>query len=355
MRSFIKGVKIDGIASAVPTEWMSLQEQFSDADDNKKNEIKKFIKKTGVTGRFLAGPRQTASDLCYIAADKLLSEKKIDRNNIGVLVFVTQTEDYRSPASAMVIHYRLGLAESCIAFDVNLGCSGFTCGINIASSLLLNSYSDYALLLCGDTSAREKNPAKKEFVSNADSMLFGDSGTATLLVKDNMAPDMKFISATRGSGYNMIITPYEWYRNPVTRGDGVNYMDGVEVFNFSTTDVPIMIKNLMQETENTPDDYDCIVLHQANKMIINRIAKLTGFSDDKTIQSIDKFGNTSSASIPNTLVYNYGSESEGIMHCIMCGYGVGLSWSVVDCYIDKDDILPLIKTDVYFEDDYYVE
>ena len=353
MRSTIRGVRICGMAAAVPSRWESLQEQYAGNDEEKAAEISKFSKSTGVEGRYLAGPRQTTSDFCYAAAEKLLSEKTIDRNKIGVIVFVTQTEDYRSPATAMIIHHRLGIGESCMAFDVNLGCSGFTCGIEIAGSMLLHSDSEYALLLCGDTSAREKDPSKKMFTSNADVMLFGDSGTATLLQKDDKAQDMHVLSATRGSGFNMIITPYEWFRNPTPRGDGVNYMDGVEVFNFSTTDAPKMIKDLMEETGNTPDDYDCLVLHQANKMIIDRIAKLTGFEKSKNIQSIERFGNTSSASIPNTLVYKYGEEGSGLIHCIMCGYGVGLSWSAVDCYLDKKDILPLVRTDDYFEDGFY--
>ncbi len=347
-------IRICGMASAVPNTWRSLDDEMKEADESGAEVIRKFVKSTGVVGRFLAGPRQTTSDLCYAAAEKLLSEKKVDRNKIGVMVFVTQTEDYRSPSSAMVIQHRLGIGTSCICFDVNLGCSGFTSGLSIAGSLLQQSESDYALLMCGDTSAREKDPSKEMFSSNADKMLFGDSGTATLLVKDDLAEEMLMMTKTDGNGFSTIITPYEWYRNPKARGDGVNYMDGIEVFNFSTSKAPEIISELMKCSGRTADDYDCLVLHQANKKIIERIGKLTGFNKDKNITSIEKFGNTSSASIPNTMVYHFGDESEGQIRCMMCGYGVGLAWSAVDCLVNKEDVMPLVQTDEFFEDGYYV-
>ncbi|MBR5088568.1 MAG: ketoacyl-ACP synthase III [Ruminiclostridium sp.] len=355
MKTTITGVEITGIASAVPEKWCSLEEQFGSLSDEEIKTAKKFRKSTGVNGRYLCGNRQTASDLCFAAADKLLAEKNIDRNKIGVLVFVTQTEDYRSPASAFVIQHRLGIGKSCIVFDVNLGCSGFTCGLNIVSSILLQSDAEYGLLLCGDTSARERNPDRSVFVSNSDKMLFGDSGTATLLRKNSSAKEMLMLSASDGDGFKKIVTPYEWYRNP-KRSDGETLMDGISVFNFSTEEAPAMINDLMREAGTAPEDYDCLVLHQANIMIIDRIAKLTGFTKEQNIRSIDTFGNTSSGSIPNTLVHNFGGESErSVIRCMMCGYGVGLSWSAVDCYLDKKDILPLIHTDEYFDDGMHID
>ncbi len=354
MKTIINGVRIGGISAAVPTEWIALEQQYANDDELDFRTVKKFIKSTGVEGRYMAGPRQTASDLCFVAADELLKNKNIDRSKIGVVVFVTQTEDYRVPASATVLQYRLGLGNSCIAFDVNLGCSGYTCGLNIACSLLMQSDAEYALLLCGDTSAREKNPYETVFSSNSDKMLFGDSGTATVLIKDIEAQSMAILSATDGSGFKAIISPYEWYRNPI-RGENNGVMDGVTVFNFSTTEVPNMINELMKEMGTNPSDYDCLVLHQANKLILDRIAKATGFDDEKNIKSIHRLANTSSGSIPNTIVYRFGEEREGKLHCLLCGFGVGLSWSAVDCYIEKENVLPLVYTDEYFEDGYYID
>ena len=112
----------------------------------------------------------------------------------------------------------------------------------------------------------------------------------------------------------------------------------------------------MKLTNNTPDNYDCLVLHQANLFIMKNVAKRTGFGMDKTLISINKFGNTSSSSLPITLVNEYGdSDEEKEIHSLMCGFGVGLSWSTVDCYINTKDILPLVHTDEYFVDGYTSE
>ena len=347
MFSIKQGVKIEGIASAVPTQWISLKEQFVQDD----KAIVKFTKSTGIKGRYISKKRQTASDLCYIATEKLLIEKNIDRSKIGILVFVTQMSDYQTPASAMVLQYRLGLSEQCFAFDVNLGCSGFTCGLEIASSLLLQSNMDYALLLCGDTPTKILQPNE----DMKDKMLFGDSGTSTLLKKDDSVHDMYMMSKTDGSSYKTIINPYGGVRNPKF-GNKVNYMDGISVYNFSTTKAPEILKDIMNITHSTSKDYDCLILHQANKLIIDQVAKKVNFENEKNLKSIETYGNTSSASIPNTLVFVYGNNNEdNNLHCLMCGFGIGLSWSAVDCYVNKKDILSQIYSDDYYDDGFYVE
>lgn len=139
MYSELKDMKVIGMAAAVSNTWDSVRE-FSTEDEAV---INKFIKTTGVEGRYSANPRQCTSDFCFAAAEKILAEKKIPREEIGVLVFVTQTSDYRIPSTACVLQNRLGLSTSCIAFDVNLGCSGFTYGINIVGSLLMSSQTKY--------------------------------------------------------------------------------------------------------------------------------------------------------------------------------------------------------------------
>lgn len=351
MVSHINNIRILGLSAAVSNNWTSLL----DVSDEDPNVIRKFTKKTGVEGRYNAGVKQTTSDFCYVAAKKLLEKKKIDICEIGVLVFVTQTADYTLPATACLLQDRLGLSQDCIAFDVNLGCSGFTCGLNIAASLLHNSSKKMALLLAGDTSAKEKNMNYTSKTAHSATMLFGDSGTALLLSKDKDAEPINMISKTNGSGYKAIITPYGGWRNPeapVGKSYGA-IMDDVEVFNFAVSEAPALIKNSMEMSNMSSEDYDCLVLHQANLFIMKQIAKRSGFSLDKTLVSLDKFGNTSSSSIPITLVKEYGnSNGNKDLHTLMCGFGVGLSWSTVDCYINESDILPLIHTDEYFEDGY---
>ncbi len=350
MYSELKDIRVIGMAAAVSNTWDSVRE----LSDESETIINKFIKTTGVEGRYSANPRQCTSDFCYAAAEKLLAEKSINRDDIGVLIFVTQTSDYSIPATACVLQHRLGLNKSCIAFDVNLGCSGFTYGMTILGSLLMSTRSKYGLLLAGDTSAREKSQKEKKKIGHSAELLFGDSGTATLIEKSPAEPIL-VSSHTDGAGYQAIISPYGGFRNPdrpESETPGTR-MDEIAVFNFATTEATEQINDFMRETKTTPDDYDCLVLHQANMMIMKRIGKKTAFPMEKVLVSLNKFANTSSSSIPITLVYKYGKEQNNqTIKALCCGFGVGLSWSTIAFPIHVNDIFPLVHTDEFFIDGY---
>lgn len=353
MQTTITGIKVRGTCAAVSTKWDSVREIAEDDEAV----VKRFIKKTGVTGRYSASPMQTTSDFCYAAAQELLRKKQIIREEIGVLVFVTQTSDYRIPATACVLQDRLGLPKNCMAFDVNLGCSGFVYGLNITASLLSHSGTRYGLLLAGDTSAREFIAAKQEKEGHSGKLLFGDSGTATLLEKTEDG-ELRFLSNTDGSGFKAIITPYGAWRNPESPNGKIHYatMDDIAVFNFATEEAPRQLNNYMEMTDTSPDDYDCLVLHQANLMIMKRVAKKTAFPEEKMLISMDRFGNTSSASIPISLVDKYGAEeNSNNIKALCCGFGVGLSWATVAFEIAIADILPLVHTDEFFKDGYNLD
>ena len=353
MLTEISNVKVIGMAAAVSPKWDAISELASDDEAT----LKRFIKKAGVSGRYSASPKQTTSDFCFAAAERLLSEKAIDRKEIGVLVFVTQTGDYRLPATACVLQHRLGLEKECLAFDVNLGCSGFVYGLNILASILGNTNTKYGLLLAGDTSAREFSTRKKQKEGHSGTLLFGDSGTATL-VEHCEGSQLRFLSNTDGSRFKAIISPYGAWRNPDSPDGRTHYsvMDDIAVFNFATNEAPKQLNDYMSMTNTRPEDYDCLVLHQANLMIMKRVAKKTAFPEEKMLVSMDRFGNTSSASIPISLVDKYGDiADEKIINALCCGFGVGLSWSTVAFEMNAKDILPLVHTDEYFKDGYNLD
>lgn len=350
MFSELQNIRVVGMAAAVSNTWDSVRELS--LEDEKI--INKFIKTTGVEGRYSASPYQCTSDFCFAAAEKIIQDKGINRNEIGILVFVTQTSDYRIPATACVIQKRLGLDKSCIAFDVNLGCSGFTYGMTILGSLLMSTNTKYGLLLAGDTSAREKSQKVKQKIGHSAELLFGDSGTATLLEKTK-TKSLFVSSHTDGAGFKAIIKPYDGFRNPDKPAKEVpgTRMDEIMVFNFATTEAVEQINDYMNNRGTGPDDYDCLVLHQANLMIMKRIGKKTGFPMDKVLVSLNRFGNTSSSSIPITLVDKYGDlQEDRTINALCCGFGVGLSWSTIALPIHVKDIYPLVHTDEYYVDGY---
>lgn len=347
----LNGIGIKGVSCAVPKEMfdnVSFYDKFGkEATDN-------VIKMTGVRYSHRAPEEQTASDLCYVAAKNLLEAKNIDPEEIGALVFVSQTPDYRLPATACVLHKRLGLSKQCMAFDVNLGCSGWVYGLNIVGSLLKTSNFKKALLLFGDTSIRTVSPEDRGAV-----MLFGEGGSATLLVKDDSV-SVKGELMTDGEGFKTIIMPSGAYRNrngstervlhadEIVRSDYDGHMNGTDVFSFTITQVPKLIKSFAGE--NGLDQYDALILHQANLYILQQISRKTKVPMDKIPVSLDRYGNTSGTSIPITLCDAYGKESGTRKKLLMSGFGIGLSWGVVEAQIDTDDILPIVETDEFFDD-----
>ncbi len=341
-----KSIKISAVAAAAPSMYIQTDSYKAELGADT---IEKFKKMTGILGHHLAVDRQTVSDLCFAAAREIIQKKKIEVEDIGALILVTQNPDYNVPATACVLHHRLGLHKDCIAFDVNLGCSGYVNGLNIAAALMNTSNIKYILLLAGDTSAKEKSRKRKVNVDNSFKLLFGDAGTATLLERREDAAPIYASMRTDGSGFKAIIRPYNEWRNPDMPEKKI--MDDIAVFNFTIAEVPKILKEFMDEHGTTPDDYDDLVLHQANRYILKQIAKRSGFSMDKVPLSLDTFGNTSSASIPLTLVKKYGTSGDnGIINPLMCGFGIGLSWGVVSAPIAIEDIFPVIYNDEYFDD-----
>lgn len=356
----LENIAIKGITCAVPENVVST---YSFYDKFGREYVDSFIATTGVKESHRTLEEQTASDLCFVAAEKLIEAKKIDKESIGLMVFVSQTPDYRLPATACVLHKRLGLEKSCIAFDVNLGCSGYVYGISIVGSMMNSLNIDYALLLNGDTCTKTNSPEDK-----SEYMLFGDAGAATLLCREE-GSKISGELMTDGEGFKAIIMPSGAYRNRQgshertmwgdgnIRSDYDGYINGTDVFSFTISQVPRMINRVMKAEDSTPDNYDALILHQANQMIHKQISKKTKFSMDKIPISIDRFGNTSSVSIPLTLCDAYGSncpEDEATkdendrIKLLMCGYGIGLSWGAISTQIDKKDILPLIETSDYY-------
>lgn len=341
-------IAIKGIACAVPTTEVDI-ERFSSVFGDET--VQKFQKMTGVKKIRVASQEQTAADLGFVAARELAKLKGIDLQSIGVLIFVSQTPDYILPSTACVLHKRLGLSEECLAFDINLGCSGYVYGLQTVCSCLQTSNIERALLIVGDTLSKKVSPQDR-----SAAMLFGDAGAATLIEKAEDVAPIEASYRTNGKDYRAIIIQGDACRNPNAskerveygdrniRSDCELYMKGTDVFNFTITEVPKLIKSYLDRG----NVYDSVILHQANVFIFKQIAKKCKLPMDKFPISMDRFGNTSVASIPITLADMYGDKNSKSLKTLLCGFGVGLSWGVVDVQLETDDILPIIATDDYF-------
>ena len=338
-------IGIAGISCATSTNWVSVESLKNGENDAV---LDRFVKKTNVIGHYECNQFQTAADLSYVSAENIIQKCNIDRREIGIVIFVTQYPDYKSPSTACVLQSRLSLPIDCIAFDVNLGCSGFVYGLNIVSSLMQTSNIKYGLLLAGDT------PSKGVRSDNSRN-LFGDAGSATLLYKnDNKGEILSFASRTNGNGFKALLRPFGYSKHPDIP-DTKGVYNEIDVFNFAIQEAPKLINELLDKYGYNAEDFDCLALHQANMMIMKQIAKHTKFPYDKMLISIDRFANTSAASIPLSFVKKYGEDMyDKNLRSLICGYGVGLSWAAGIVNINVQNIFPLIETDEYFDDGLYV-
>jgi 3-oxoacyl-[acyl-carrier-protein] synthase-3 len=300
------------------------------------DDIKRLIQSTFIEERRIADKKTCASDLCEKAANRLIFDNNLDTKSIDAIIFVSQTPDYHQPATAMRIQYKLGLPKSTLSFDVNLACSGYVYGLSIAFAFAQTEGINKVLLLVGDTLSKTISSKDK-----ATLPLFGDAGTATLVGKGTY-PNSYFTLNSDGGEAEIINIPYGGYRHPSclkgfedktdidgnTRNGEQLHMDGAEVFNFGLREVPQDIKNLLAFSGKTIKDIDLIIYHQANKFMTDFFTKKLKFSKEQTPYSISKFGNTSSASIPLTIVSELHNIERYINrnNVILSGFGAGLSW-----------------------------
>ena len=286
----------------------------------------------------------TTSDLCQAAANSLLKEIGWSPKDVDALIFVSQTPDYILPATSCVLHGKMGMKKECYTLDISLGCSGWVYGLSNILALMENGGIKRALLMAGD--AKKCAPEKHD-------QLFGYAGTVTALEYDPVkSTPIMFDLGSDGTGYDAIIRPGGGSRNPFgkhslelkecedgrMRHDIQTRMKGMDVFAFGITTAPKSIKKLSKEFDIDYLSADYFVFHQANKKMNETIRKKLKIEAEKCPYSMTHFGNTSSASIPLTIVTQISKQAkEGKKKFICCGFGVGLSWGTVA--FETDDLI----------------
>jgi 3-oxoacyl-[acyl-carrier-protein] synthase III len=340
----IKNVLIKGISACVPKQ---VEDNLSLSLLGSAEDIAKFIETTSIRQRHIVGDSGICtSDLCVAAAEQLIMNLSWDKKDIDCLIFVTQTPDYKLPSTACILQDRLHLSQECFALEVSLGCSGWVYGLSVIAALITSGQFRKGLLLVGDTATMTKSAFDKSTYP-----LFGDAGTATAVEFVNESNGIKVHTGTNGKGFDKIIIEDGGYRHPFSvqsleikeKEPGISsnrvqtQMNGVDVFIFGITYAPKSITALSKNFNIDLQSVDYFILHQANKMMTEKIRKKLNIAPQKVPYSLDEYGNTSSASIPLTMVVKLGNQlSHGKHSLIGCGFGVGLSWGTV--YFETENL-----------------
>ena len=340
-------IGITGLAAAVPKNTIDNYNYTLFFD---KNDVKEIVDKVGIKERRFAPEGMCASDLCFAAAEQLIQDMAINKEEIDLLIFVSQTPDYKMPATSIILQHRLGLGKHTAAFDISLGCSAFVYGLSVVYGLMQSGGFRKALLLDGETRSRVYSPKDRK-----TAFLFGDGGVAALIERDEKFGKSFFSLNSDGSLSDLIKMDAGGYRNPSTvetltekvvdehgniRTDEHGYMNGADVFNFVLSEIPKNFKSVLEASGNTNETIDFNIFHQANDYMNAYLAKKLKLDLEKVPTCIAQFGNTSSVSIPLTIASQLQNKLKGHKKLMLCGFGVGMSWAtaqinVQDCFVSN--------------------
>ena len=354
-------MRIHSVAAAVPKTVVRNEDMIPVFGSET---VEKIIAGTGVRERRRAAPELCSSDLCFAAAEEIFQKGNVPRESVNAVLFVSQTPDYAFlPQTAPDLARRLGLSDSVFAVDFKPGCTGFTDGLILAESMIASGRFRRVLLLAGDTLSKHLSPTDQ-----GTALLFGDAGSAVLLDADTPdpgSPDVDglnadnpnagnpetggsapcetfhFLAGTDGTGADIIRIPHG-DRNPDDLSEFLT-LDGAKVFAFTIHRIPPLIAELLKKTGWTVDEVKGFILHQANAYILNYLGRKSRIPREKLPMSIERYGNTSSASIPLTLIDQFNGNLTRGDRLVFVGFGVGLLWSGVALTWNGGTLYPIIE------------
>lgn len=332
--SRISKSRISGICCALPDNSVTVEEYGRDYFSP--GEILKASGMIGTKNLYLARPGQTAADLCYGAAEKIINALHWQREEIDGLLFFSQTPDHILPATSFFLQERLGLSRNCLALDINLGCSSFVYGLWLAGQLIAGGTCRKVLLLIGDTLSKVLSREDRSV-----SLVFGDGASATALEYDEKASPGTAVLYSDGALARDIIIPAGGGRYPAdeqsktmytdeqgnARSAENLYMNGMSVFLFSIREVPLLLERVLALHGWEKNEVDYFLLHQANQYILQYIMQKSGIPPEKVPLNIGNYGNTSGATLPLLICDSLRHVlAHGSARVILAGFGAGFSW-----------------------------
>lgn len=343
----IRNVALRGVTGTVPDNPKSTM----DLGLFTQEEADLFDNTVGIRKRYVAPDDICASDLCYDAAERLIARLGWARDSIDVLLFESVCPDYKTPPTSAILQDRLDLPSSTFVMDIPMGCCGCLYAVNVAGNLLQSGNVKRALVLIGDTATRMGSPKDKSRVP-----LFGDSGAALAFEYDTTAGDIILEFNILGSGYEALMTPHGGFRHPVTPasfeyqdyGNGVvrrpvdTMINGIDVFSFAISRPPVSVKKMMEQCGLTVDNVDYYLIHQANKLIVDRIVKMLKLPVDKVPCHLQEFGNLGGCSIPMLMTHNLSRELQSRPLTLVCSaFGLGLTWGTMVLKTNQVSVEPV--------------
>ena len=281
--------------------------------DNPSWDTKRILDVTGIKTRHLSKNEDIIS-LSIKSAKKVL--KKFPKKKIDFLIFVSQTSNLKLPSISCVMQHRLGLRNNIQAFDINMGCSGFIYALSVAKSMISQKGVNNGMIICSDVYTKY---IKKNNTSCRP--IFSDASSSIIVGKCSSLSINDFDYGTDGSG------AFDLY---LKEGDKDIYMNGSKVALFTIKRIPNSVKRLLNKNKIKLEKIDKFIFHQASKFVLNQIYRILKIHKKKIYENYEKYGNTVSSSIPIALkeasTKNLLKKDDNI---ILCGFGVGLSWSTV--------------------------
>lgn len=287
-------------------------------------EAEKILEKVGIRNRHIVSKNETALDLAYNAAEKVL--KNFNKDQIDFIILCTQSPDYFLPTGACILQDMLKLRKDIGAFDYNLGCSGYIYGLALAKSLINSQLASSVLLIMAETYSKHIHPTDK-----SNRSIFGDAAAATLILSSAKEGIHEFELGTDGKGKDNLIVKKGGMRNFNFSNQGLSegylYMNGPEIFNFTLDVVPELVQKVLLKNKESVDTINFCIFHQANKFMLEYLRKKLKIDPAKFYINMLETGNTVSATIPIALkdCLETGLVKSGDK-VLLVGFGVGYSW-----------------------------
>ena len=323
---------IRGVASVVPKHQVAIEAMPSAFSLIHR---KRLSLQTGIKTLRAALPSQKTSDFCLAAAQQCLDDASLSGDAIDAIILVTQTPDQRLPSTSCVLQHQLDLRPDVLAFDIHYGCSGYLYGLLQANLLISTQCAERVLVCTGDvlTHYLGSQESKSRF-------MFGDAGNATLVEKGDST--MAFHIMTDGAGAGALQMNFRSYGLEQKCDPGL-VMQGKAVMDFVLEQVPLSIKHTMYKMGWQHNDVDFLLLHQANKMIVEGIHHACGFATKQVPLAIDGYGNTGPSSIPLAMNLHRERIQQACQKVILSGFGVGLSWGSIALDLSGCHLSPITE------------